>query len=92
VPDIEVQRTDVETFLSRFEVQVDETRFVVTLSAADWERLGGGYESPESFVRACFVFLLEREAASQIFRSFDISQISTYFPEFEAEIAARAKG
>jgi hypothetical protein len=90
VPQIDVQRTDVETFLSRFEVHVDETSFVVTLSAADWERLGARYESPETLVRTSFEFLLERELVSQIFRSFDISQIETYFPEFETEIAARA--
>jgi hypothetical protein len=90
LPEIDVQRTDVERFLSRFEVRVDETSFVVTLSASDWERLRGGHESPEALVRTSFEFLLEREPASQIFRSFDISQIATYFPEFETEIAARS--
>jgi hypothetical protein len=90
LPEIEVQRNDVENFLSRFEVRADGSSFAVTLSAADWERLRGGYESPEAFVRASFEFLLEREPVSQIFRSFDISQIATYFPEFETEIAARS--
>jgi hypothetical protein len=89
VPEIEVKRTDVDRSLSRFEVRVDELSFVVTLSAADWERLRGGAESPEAFVRTCFEFLLEREPASEILRAFDIRQIATFFPEFETEIATR---
>jgi hypothetical protein len=32
------------------------------------------------------VFLLVREPKESILRSFDVSQIETYFPEFEAEI------
>ena len=32
------------------------------------------------------MFLLEREPKESILRSFDVSQIATYFPEFEAEI------
>ncbi len=45
-----------------------------------------GYPGPEEFIRACFDFLLEREPKESILRSFDVSQIATYFPEFEAEI------
>lgn len=89
MPEIEVKRTDVDRSLSRFEVRVDELSYVVTLSAPDWERLRGSSESAEGFVRTCFEFLLEREPASQILRSFDIRQIGTYFPEFETEIASR---
>jgi len=33
-----------------------------------------------------FVFLLAREPKGSILRSFDMSQIATHFPEFEAEI------
>jgi hypothetical protein len=90
VPEIEVSRADVEQFLSRFLVRVkhgDEVMsHVVTLSGADYERLGGGYRSPEAFVEACFEFLLAREPKEDILGSFDVSQISAYFPEFEAEI------
>jgi hypothetical protein len=90
VPEIEVSRADVEQFLSRFLVRVKDggevTSHVVTLSGTDYERLGGGYRSPEAFVEACFEFILAREPKEDILGSFDISQIKTYFPEFESEI------
>jgi hypothetical protein len=90
VPEIEVSRADVEQFLSRFLVRVKDggevTSHVVTLSGADYERLGSGYRSPEAFVEACFAFMLAREPKDQILGSFDVSQIKSYFPEFEAEI------
>ena len=90
MPEIEVSRADVEQFLSRFLVRVkdggDVSSHVVTLSGADYERLGGNYRSPEAFVQACFEFLLARESKEQILGTFDVSQIASYFPEFEAEI------
>ena len=90
MPEIEVSRADVEQFMSRFLVRVvddgDVSSHVVTLSGADYERLGHGYRSPEAFVRACIEFLLAREPKEQILGTFDVSQIAGYFPEFEAEI------
>jgi hypothetical protein len=90
VPEIEVSRADVEQFMSRFLVRVKDgdevSSHVVTLSGADYERLGSTYRSPEEFVQACFEFLLAREPKDQILGTFDVSQISGYFPEFEAEI------
>jgi hypothetical protein len=90
MPEIEVSRVDVEQFLSRFHVRVVDdvtaTEHDVTLSRADHERLAGRYPSPEAFVRACFEFLLEREPKESILDAFDISQIATYFPEFETQI------
>ena len=64
------------------------TEHAVTLSESDLERLGGG-RTPEAFVRDCFAFLLEREPKESILRSFDVSVIGGYFPEFEREIAGR---
>ena len=94
-PVIEVARTDVEQFLSKFSVRVTDddstSSHVVTLSGADWDRLGTGYRSPEMFVEACFTFLLQRESKEQILTSFDVSQISGYFPDFERQIASSAK-
>ena len=91
--EIEVTRADVEQFMSRFNVRVAEddtaTEHVVTLSGADYERLGKGFRSPEAFVRECFAYLLELEPKDQIMTSFDVSQIRTYFPEFELDIAHR---
>ena len=88
---IEVDRSDVEQFLSRFRVTVvdddgSRSRHDVTLSGSDFERLAGRYPTPESFIQACFGFLLARELKEQILPSFDVSQIGRYFPEFEREI------
>jgi len=94
VVEIEVTRADVEQFMSSFNVRVAEddtaTEHVVTLSGADYERIGNGYRSPEAFVRECFTYLLEREPKDEILTSFDISQIQAHFPEFEHDIAQRA--
>jgi len=90
--EIEVSTVDVGRLASRFHVRVTDvdgsaTEHDVTLSAADHERLGGGYPDPERFIKACFGFLLAREPKGSILGSFDLSQIATYFPEFDTEIA-----
>lgn len=92
--DITVTRgADVDGFLSRFEVTVagsgSSARYEVTLSSADFARLGANHRSPEDFVRACFAFLLEREPKESILPSFDVSVIGRYFPEFERVISGR---
>ena len=43
------------------------------------------------FVEACFTFLLQHEPKEQILASFDVSQISGYFSDFERAIASRPK-
>jgi hypothetical protein len=91
MPEIDVSTVDVERLMTRFHVRVTDedgsaTEHDVTLSRADHERLGGGYPRPEAFIRACFDFLLERESKESILRSFDISQIATYFHEFDRTI------
>jgi hypothetical protein len=74
-----------------FEVSVHEgagsTAHKVTLNNSDFERLCRRDEDPEQFVRRCFEFLLAREPKESIMGSFDVSVISRYFPEFEAEIS-----
>jgi hypothetical protein len=40
-------------------------------------------------VRKSFLFLLEREPKESILRSFDLTVISRYFPEYEREITRR---
>ncbi len=88
--EIEVSRVAEEQAAMRFHVRVADggnpTEHDVTLSLADHERLGGGYPTPGAFIQACFAFLLEREPKESILRSFDVSQISTYFPEFDKAI------
>ena len=75
----------------RFDVTVREgggqTRHGVTLSAADRARLCAGH-APERAIEAAFRFLLDREPKEAILAHFDVSAISRYFPEFEAELAS----
>ncbi len=90
--DIEVQASDKG---HAYEVQVtvsergNETRHRVNLSKADYERLAGDRASPEDLVRESFRFLLEREPKESILRSFDLTVIGRYFPEYEREIKKR---
>lgn len=75
----------------RFEVEVTSggtsTRHQVTMTAADFKRLGGGH-SPDELINAAFRFLLDREPKESILRSFDLIAIGTYFPEFEKKLPA----
>lgn len=95
---IDVQRTDGrdDADVDRpYEFQVTvregqrETRHHVTLKKADYERLSGGAADPEMLVAESFRFLLERESKESILRSFDLTVIGRYFPEYEREIAKR---
>jgi len=40
-------------------------------------------------VRQSFLFLLEREPKESILRSFNLTAISRYFPEYDREIGKR---
>lgn len=61
----------------------------VGVAAADLERLDPGARDPHLLVDRSFRFLLAREPASSILRSFDLVAIGRYFPEYEAEIRRR---
>jgi hypothetical protein len=86
VADIAVTRAHGRTFSVNVVEGDSSTAHHVTVEPADLARLGAGYASPEDFVRACFDFLLAREPKESILRSFDVTVISRYFPEFEGEI------
>jgi hypothetical protein len=62
------------------------TTHEVTLSASYCEKLTGGRISPEALIKKSFEFLLERESNTSILRSFELSVISQYFPEYENTI------
>ncbi len=64
----------------------DVTRHTVTLERGYWQRLTGGKTEPRHLVEKSFQFLLEREPKTSILRSFDLSVISRYFPEYETRI------
>jgi len=61
----------------------------VRVRAADLARLMPGAADPVALVEASFAFLLEREPAGSILRSFDLMEIGRYFPEYEDEVARR---
>lgn len=73
----------------RVTVDVDggpRTEHEVRVAAADLERLEPGARDPHLLVNRSFRFLLAREPATSILRSFDIAEIGRYFPEYESEI------
>jgi hypothetical protein len=61
----------------------------VTVPAGFAASLGCGQAAPEELVRSSFGFLLEREPATSILRTFSLAVISQYFPSYPAEIRAR---
>ncbi len=63
-----------------------ETKHSVTFTRADFQRLGGGGQSPDALVRRSFEFMLEREPKEAILKSFALTDIGRYFPEYEREI------
>ncbi len=91
MPDVRVEALDQDADPLSFKVTVgvsgDETSHTVTISRDDLDRLTREDEPAEAFIARCFDFLLDREPKEAIMSAFDVSVISTYFPEFEEEIA-----
>ena len=90
--EIEVSVTE-EDDVYQCNVTVEEgrgkTQHTVSLQQADYEQLTGGRVSPKALVAESFCFLLEREPKESILRSFDLTVISRYFPEYQREIKKR---
>ncbi|MCW5714582.1 MAG: hypothetical protein KIT43_08740 [Bauldia sp.] len=61
------------------------SRHEVTARAADLARLGAAAK-PETVIEAAFRFLLDREPKEAILRSFELTVIGRYFPEFEQQL------
>jgi hypothetical protein len=75
-----------------FEVEVtaaQPTLHRITAGVDDVEYLTGGKANAERLIEESFRFLLERESNASILRSFRITDISRYFPEYEREIRRR---
>jgi hypothetical protein len=73
------------------EVTLDEdgralSAHAVRVSAGDLRRLDPNALEPTTLVERSLAFLLEREPPSSILRSFDLSVIGRYFPEYESTI------
>jgi hypothetical protein len=63
--------------------------FEVGVSPAELARFDPGASEPSDLVQRSFQFLLAREPKESILRSFGLSTIVRYFPEFEREIKRR---
>jgi hypothetical protein len=63
--------------------------FEVAVSQAELARLDPESSDPCGLVRRSFEFLLAREPKESILRSFGLSVIGRYFPEYEREILRR---
>ena len=62
------------------------TSHMVTLPVRYYEMLTNKLVSPEVLIEKSFEFLLEREPNTSILRSFELSVIGAYFPEYEETI------
>ena len=75
-----------------YEVVVEgdtETSHRVHMSQEYYRQLCGATVTHEYVMVQAFRFLLEREPNTSILREFDLTDISRYFPEFEAVIKDR---
>jgi len=64
----------------------------VVVAGKDLIQLAPAGTSVERVVEASFAFLLAREPRESILRSFDLTEISRYFPEYEAELTKALGG
>jgi hypothetical protein len=60
--------------------------FEVVVTSEELARYSPGSADPADLVRRSFEFLLAREPKESILRSFGLSVIGRYFPEYEREI------
>jgi len=73
-----------------FEVIVEErttTTHMVTVPVSYYEKLTDKRVPANVLVKKSFEFLLEREPNTSILRSFELSLIGRYFPEYEKTIS-----
>ena len=65
------------------------TSHMVRLPDHYYERLTGNKVEPEILIEKSFEFLLQREPNTSILRSFELSVIGHYFPEYEETIKSQ---
>ena len=83
---IEVRTINQNEFEVVIRERDSESRHLVTMTQAAYQRLTAGRHPPERCVKAAFGFLLDREPKESILGRFDILVIGRYFPEFEREL------
>ena len=69
-----------------FEVDVDGSEYLVSVSHDYYYKLTAGAVPPEQLVKDSFEFLLSREPAGSILPEFDLKDINIHFPEYEDTI------
>jgi len=82
---ITVNPIDSTTFEVIFE-DISTTTHKVTVTPSYYEKLTNKLVTPEVLVERSFEFFLRRESNTSILRSFELSEISRYFPEYEKTI------
>ena len=85
--DIRIVEIDSSTYQVTVVAQTTSVH-TVTVQADYAQQLVSGGISHAELIKKSFDFLLQREPNTSILRSFDLSVISRYFPEFEREIKA----
>ena len=86
---IEVEVVDASHFRVRVIEAGSESTHLVTLDPKYCARFTAGAGEANELIRKSFEFLLEREPKESILKSFDLSIISRYFPEYDREIKKR---
>jgi hypothetical protein len=86
--EIEVTRTSESKFRVTVKEGASRTVHEVTARLDDVRRYGGDV-APERLIEHSFEFLLEREPKESILRSFELTVIERYFPEYATEIGNR---
>ena len=74
----------------QFIVKVDSptktTEHTVSVSTESWQSLTDEKISPQELITKSFIFLLARESNESILRTFNITDITHYFPDFPTEL------
>jgi hypothetical protein len=84
--DIHIVEIDSNTYQVTVTAQ-STTTHTVTVQADYALKLTNGRLSHTELLKKSFEFLLQRESNTSILRSFDLSVISRYFPEYESDIS-----
>lgn len=87
------QESDGDPLVFRVEVHEGggSTAHQVTMSSKTYRELTGGRVSPEKLVAASFEYLLEREKKESILSNFDLTLITSFFPQYSSDIKSRLR-
>ncbi|HSG04780.1 MAG TPA: hypothetical protein VLB09_00120 [Nitrospiria bacterium] len=85
------QESDGDPLIFRVEVHEGggSTAHQVTMSGQTYRELTGGKVTPERLIAASFEYLLERERKEAILSTFDLTLITSFFPQYSGDIKSR---